>query len=99
MYDEEELGDFVMAPTHTDDVSLLHPFEVEARTILEQLGIPSEVLFRSIESGPRSDIIGAYRIIIHRLQRRKLMVKQLEAAEADALPQQSQKAVQKCTVL
>lgn len=98
-YDEEELGDFVMAPTNTDDMSLLHPFEVEARAILDKLGIPSEMLFRSIESGPRSDSIGAYRIIIHRLQRRKLMARQQEAAEAEAQPQPAPKSVQKCAIL
>lgn len=97
--DEEEQGDFVMAPTNTDDITLLHPFEVESRTILEKLGISNEMLFRSIESGPRSDVIGAYRIVIHRLQRRKLFVQQHDIGEMDPQPQQIRKTQQKCTIL
>lgn len=97
--DEEERGDFVMAPTNTDDITLLHPFEIESRSILEKLGISNEMLFQSIESGPRSDVIGAYRIVIHRLQRRKLFVQQHEIAELHPQPQQMRKTQQKCTIL
>lgn len=84
---DEEQGDFVMSPTLTDDMTNLHPTEVEARRILERLGITSEMLCRAIESGPRSDIIGAYRIVIYRLQRQKLLAKANEqsANEVDAV--------------
>lgn len=76
--DDEEQGEFIMAPTNTDDQTNLHPLEIEARQILDKLGIDSDMLCRAIESGPRSDAIGAYRIVIHRLQRRKFIAKQNE---------------------
>ena len=78
LFDYEEQGEFIMAPTRTNDLSNLHPFEVEARMILQKLGITSDILTRAIDSGPRSDIIGAYRIVIHRLQKQQLLLKQAE---------------------
>lgn len=87
----EEQGDFVMSPTDTETNPLteLHPFEIEARQILEKLGITSDMLCRSIESGPRSDIIGAYRIVVHRLQKHQMMTKtneQVASASAEIEP-------------
>lgn len=76
--DDEEQGEFIMSPTDTHDLTDLNPLEREARQILDKLGITSEMLCRSIESGPRSEIIGAYRIVIYRLQRQKLMAKSTE---------------------
>lgn len=87
--EEEEEGDFIMSPTDTDVLTDLHPLEMEARQILDKLGITNEMLCRSIESGPRSDIIGAYRIVVHRLQKQQLMAKTNEliaAAAADIEP-------------
>lgn len=82
----EEQGDFVMSPTKTDDLTEVSPVECEARQILEKLGITSETLCQAIESGPRSDIIGCYRIIVHRLQKQKMLAKttELNAAAAAA---------------
>lgn len=74
--DDEELGDFVMAPTSTDCLDGLHPLEIETRSILQKVGITTEMLCQAIDSGPRSEIIGAYRIVIHRLQRRTFLSKQ-----------------------
>lgn len=99
MIEDEEQGDFVMAPTDTDDTSLLHTFEIESRSILEKLGIPNDMLIRSIGSGPRSEVIGAYRIVVHRLQQKKILSLQQAVAEADAQPPQTQKTKQKCTIL
>lgn len=82
--DDEEQGDFIMSPTNTDDLTELHPLEMEARQILEKLGITSEMLCRSIESGPRSDIIGAYRIVVHRLQKQQQTTKTNELIAAAA---------------
>lgn len=76
--DDEEQGEFIMLPTDTHDLTTLNPLEREARKILDKLGITSEMLCGAIESGPRSEIIGAYRIVIYRLQRQKLMAKSTE---------------------
>lgn len=97
--DDEEQGQFVMAPSDTNSLNLLHPHEVEARTILEKLGITNEMLLRSIESGPRSDIIGAYRIIIHRLQRRTFLAKQHEIIIPEPPLIQRPKTERTCAIL
>lgn len=76
--DDEEQADFVMAPTNTDCVDALHPLEIEARSILQKIGITSEMLGHAIESGPRSEIMGAYRIVMHRLLKRKFLTKHQE---------------------
>lgn len=76
--DDEEQGDFLMAPSNTHDLTHLHPLEIETRITLDKLGIDCDMLCRAIESGPRSEVIGAYRIVIHRLQRRKFLAKQNE---------------------
>lgn len=73
-YDEEK-GVFIMLPTPTDDLSVLSPLEAEARKILNDLGVTSEMLRNATESGPRSDIIGAYRIVINRLQKQSWLAK------------------------
>lgn len=84
----EELGPFIMLPTYTLDLTQLHPLELEARCLLIKLGISSEVLLRSIESGPRSDIIGAYRIVLHRLQTQSWYNKQADLMAAAAAAQE-----------
>lgn len=84
----EELGPFTMLPTYTLDLSKVHPLELEARCLLIKLGISSEVLLRSIESGPRSDIIGAYRIVVHRLQTQSWYNKQADLTAAAAAAQE-----------
>lgn len=75
---DEEQGMFIMGPTCTDDLTHLHHMEIEARFILHKLGISTEQLLRAIDSGPRSDIIGAYRIVVHRLQKQVWLNKQAE---------------------
>lgn len=80
--EEEEQGKFIMSPSDTDVLTDLHPLEMEARKILDKLGITSETLRQSIESGPRSDIIGAYRIVVHRLQKQQLLTKTNELIAA-----------------
>ncbi|XP_055295569.1 serine/threonine-protein kinase NIM1 isoform X3 [Sitodiplosis mosellana] len=99
--DDEEQGDFVMAPTNTDCLDGLHPLEIEARSILQKIGITSEMLCHSIDSGPRSDIIGAYRIVIYRLQRRKFLTKQQELLPTpiEPMPMTRQKSDKMCAIL
>lgn len=101
IYDDEEQGDFVMAPTNTDCLDGLHPLEVEARQILQKVGITSEMLRECIDSGPRSDINGAYRIVIYRLQRRKFLSKQQELQPIPIEPQPitRQKSDKMCAIL
>lgn len=86
MVDEnEEQGDFIMLPSDTDTLIGLHPLEIEARHILDKLGITCDMLCESIESGPRSDIIGAYRIVVHRLQKQQLINRTNELIAAAAI--------------
>lgn len=74
----EEQGDFIMLPTCTEDLTNLHHLEIETRFILHKLGITNDLLLRAIDSGPRSEIIGAYRIIVHRLQKQLVLNKQAD---------------------
>lgn len=98
--DDEEQGDFVMAPTNTDCLDGLHPLEIETRAILQKVGITTEMLCHAIDSGPRSDIIGAYRIVIHRLQRRKFLSKQPELpTPTEPMPMIRQKSDKMCAIL
>lgn len=66
---------FMMIPTRTNcDESLLralHPMEQETRKIMRTLGIHDQELEKNIEHGPRSEIIGIYRIVIMRLKTQK----------------------------
>ncbi|XP_049533697.1 sperm motility kinase-like [Anopheles darlingi] len=69
---DEEHGKFVMYPTtavSSEGNRHLHVLEAETRRLMKVLGITSEMLNRAVANGPRSDIIGVYRIIMHRLQR------------------------------
>lgn len=96
---DEEQGSFVILPTCTNDLTHLHQMEIEARLILHKLGITSELLCRAIDSGPRSDIIGAYRIVMHRLQKQAWINKQTELLakeEAAAIRPKSNRA---CAIL
>lgn len=100
MNDDEDQGDFVMAPTNTDCLDGLHAFEIEARSILQKVGITSEMLCHAIDSGPRSDVIGAYRIVIYRLQRRKFISKQQEPpTPTEPMPMIRQKNDKMCAIL
>lgn len=55
---DEETGDFIMLPTLNETSLFLNPLEIEAKRILFNLGITTEMLEKSIEYGPRCDIIG-----------------------------------------
>lgn len=63
---EEEHGRHVMYPTINGHMHLL---ELEARKVMGKLGISSEMVEKSVGNGPRSDIIGIYRITVNRLQK------------------------------
>ncbi|XP_065079012.1 serine/threonine-protein kinase NIM1 [Ochlerotatus camptorhynchus] len=63
---EDEHGRHVMHPTINGHMHLL---ELEARKVMGKLGISSEMVEKSVGNGPRSDIIGIYRITVNRLQK------------------------------
>lgn len=68
--DSRYFDKFMMLPTpssNKDDYEL-HPLEVETREILENYGVDAEMLEKHTENGPRSEIIGIYRIVIMRLK-------------------------------
>lgn len=75
MESSDDYDRFMMLPSKTDKddnlLRALHPMEQEARKILRTLGIEDEALEKGIEHGPRSEIIGIYRIIIMRLKTQK----------------------------
>ncbi|XP_053694908.1 serine/threonine-protein kinase NIM1 [Sabethes cyaneus] len=65
---EEEHGKYMTQPTinvNEKQCSL----ELQTRKIMENLGISSNMIEKSVINSPRSDIIGIYRIIMHRLQK------------------------------
>ncbi|GAB0087193.1 NIM1 [Sergentomyia squamirostris] len=98
--EEEEEGEFIMRPTFTYDLTHLHPMEVETRRILEKLGITGEMLCHSISSGPRSDVIGAYRIVINRLQKQIMLAKLKETlAKEEANATKSKGNTTSCVIL
>lgn len=99
--DDEEQGDFIMAPSHSECTDGMHPLEIEARAVLQKVGITHEMLCQAIESGPRSDIIGAYRIVINRLQRRKILTRQQQQDQhnSDPLPMIQHKSDKMCAIL
>uniref|UniRef100_A0A182W9W3 Protein kinase domain-containing protein n=1 Tax=Anopheles minimus TaxID=112268 RepID=A0A182W9W3_9DIPT len=69
---DEEHGRFMMYPTtavSSEGNRHLHALEMETRHLMKALGITGDMIARAVTNGPRSDIIGVYRIIMHRLQR------------------------------
>uniref|UniRef100_A0A182NEA4 non-specific serine/threonine protein kinase n=1 Tax=Anopheles dirus TaxID=7168 RepID=A0A182NEA4_9DIPT len=75
---DEEHGRFVMYPTmavSSEGNRHLHPLETETRRLMKALGITGEMIGRAVANGPRSDIVGVYRIIMHRLQREQTNVR------------------------
>lgn len=96
---DEEQGDFIIAPTNTDCLDALHPLEIEARAILQKVGITADMLHHSIDCGPRSDVMGAYRIVIYRLQRRKFLIKQQELPTPEPMPMIRQKSDKMCAII
>lgn len=72
---EKDFEKFMMLPTRTNSDAILlralNPLEVEVRKVMKSLGISDGMLEKNIEHGPRSEIIGIYRIIIMRLKTQK----------------------------
>lgn len=67
---------FMMLPSKTNNdenlLRALHPFEAQTREIMRTYGITDEMLEKNIQHGPRSELIGIYRIIITRLKTHKI---------------------------
>jgi serine/threonine-protein kinase NIM1 len=64
-----------MIPSRTncdeDLLRALNPLEKEVRRLMNSLGISNELLEKHIDNGPRSEIIGIYRILLMRLKTQK----------------------------
>lgn len=99
MYPEEQ-GNFVMLPTNTLNLEEgLNKFEVQARKKLEELGITEQMICDAIEAGPRSDIIGAYRVIVHRLQKEESKDLTGEPNASLLVPRRPRKISKACILL
>lgn len=94
-----ETGDFIMLPTNTDDLTLVKPLEYEARQLLDELGVNSEMLRAAIQNGPRSDIIGTYRIIVNRLQKQSWLARKHVELALQEMPKIEKKIERSCCIL
>lgn len=72
---EKDFERFMMIPSRTncdeDLLRALNPLEKEVRKLMNKLGISNELLEKHIDNGPRSEIIGIYRILLMRLKTQK----------------------------
>ncbi|XP_039952077.1 sucrose non-fermenting protein kinase 1 [Bactrocera tryoni] len=96
---DAETGDFIMLPTDTDDLTLVKPLEYEARQLLDELGVNSAMLRASIQNGPRSDIIGTYRIIVNRLQKQSWLARKHVELALQEMPKMEKKMERSCCIL
>jgi len=75
MDSEKDFERFMMIPSRTncdgDLLRALNPLEQEVRKLMNTLGISNELLEKHIDNGPRSEIIGIYRILLMRLKTQK----------------------------
>lgn len=97
-FQDEQKG-FVMLPSQTQDFTEIDEIEINARKILNNLGISDDMLCQAIPSGPRSDVIGAYRIVVHRLQKQVFLAKQAEALAAVEVPLKPKNQRKTCVIL
>lgn len=98
-YDTEN-GNFIMFPTLIEDLAKLQPLELEARQILDELGITSEMLKEASQNAPRSDIIGAYRIVINRLQKQSWLARKHVEMALQEMPGKTEKKIERsCCIL
>lgn len=72
---DKDFDRFMMIPTRTscneDLLRALNPLEKEVRKIMYAYGIGDEAIEKHIDHGPRSEIIGIYRILLMRLKSQK----------------------------
>ncbi|XP_017854690.1 CBL-interacting serine/threonine-protein kinase 26 [Drosophila busckii] len=96
---DAETGGCVMLPTNTDDLSQLCALEFEARQLLAELGVTSQMLINAIPSGPRSDIIGAYRIVVNRLQKQSWLARKHVEMALHLEPKPEKRIERQCCIL
>ncbi|KAH8263107.1 hypothetical protein KR044_004751 [Drosophila immigrans] len=96
---DAETGSCVMLPTNTDDLSQLCALEFEARQLLAELGVSSQMLLTATPSGPRSDIIGAYRIVVNRLQKQSWLARKHVEMALHLEPKQEKRIERQCCIL
>lgn len=92
-------GSCIMLPTNTDDLSQLCALEFETRQLLAELGVSSEMLIQARQSGPRSDIIGAYRIVLNRLQKQSWLARKHVEMALHLEPKQEKRIERQCCIL
>ncbi|XP_001356997.4 serine/threonine-protein kinase NIM1 isoform X1 [Drosophila pseudoobscura] len=96
---DAETGSCVMLPTATEDLSKLGALEFEARQLLAELGLSSEMLLNARQSGPRSDIIGAYRIVVNRLQKQSWLARKHVEMALHIEPKVEKRIERSCCIL
>ncbi|SPP79908.1 blast:Serine/threonine-protein kinase NIM1 [Drosophila guanche] len=96
---DAETGSCVMLPTATEDLSQLGALEFEARQLLSELGLSSEMLLNARQSGPRSDIIGAYRIVVNRLQKQSWLARKHVEMALHSEPKVEKRIERSCCIL
>ncbi|EDV99132.1 GH13203 [Drosophila grimshawi] len=96
---DAETGSCVMLPTNTEDLSQLCALEFEARQLLAELGLSSQMLINASPSGPRSDIIGAYRIVVNRLQKQSWLARKHVEMALHLEPKPEKRIERHCCIL
>ncbi|KAH8352986.1 hypothetical protein KR084_007939 [Drosophila pseudotakahashii] len=96
---DAETGSCIMLPTKTEDLSQLGALEFEARQLLAELGLSSEMLINARQSGPRSDIIGAYRIVVNRLQKQSWLARKHVEMALHSEPKAEKRIERSCCIL
>jgi serine/threonine-protein kinase NIM1 len=83
---------FVSFPSQKSQLDL-HPLELETRRILKGYGITEKMLFDACLLGPRSELIGIYRIVLNRLQRQDAHTRYTERLVIGEMLNHSKKTV------
>ncbi|KAH8393515.1 hypothetical protein KR200_003710 [Drosophila serrata] len=96
---DAETGSCIMLPTATEDLSQLGALEFEARQLLAEMGLSSEMLINARQSGPRSDIIGAYRIVVNRLQKQSWLARKHVEMALHVEPKAEKRIERSCCIL
>ncbi|NXK38208.1 NIM1 kinase, partial [Piprites chloris] len=67
------LQTFKLDPKYLSDIRMLKEEEIEVKNILEDLGITEQHIQNNRERDARSSITGVYRIVLHRVQKKRAL--------------------------
>lgn len=67
------LQTFKLDPKYLSDISTLKEEEIEVKNILEDLGITEQHIQNNRGRGARSSVTGVYRIVLHRVQKKRAL--------------------------